>query len=68
MEQDQQIVLEARACPSPLFSTACHSLSLFSTGYVIFLEEAELLKREPRNGSVGIDLSTVPRVKGVTIR
>ena len=31
----------------------------------MFLEEAELLKREPRNGSVGIDLSTV---KGATIR
>jgi len=26
--------------------------------------EPELLNREPRNGIVGIDLRTVPRVKG----
>ena len=47
----------------PLFSTACHSSSVFCTGYVMFFE-LELLNKEPRNGIVGIDLRTVPRVKG----
>ena len=47
----------------PLFSTACHSSSLFCTGYDMFFE-LELLKREPKKGIVGIDLRTVPLVKG----
>jgi hypothetical protein len=47
----------------PLFSTARHSSSVFPIGYVMFFE-VELLNREPRNGIVGIDLRTVPRVKG----
>ena len=49
----------------PLFRTACHSLSFFWSGYVIFLEELELLNRDPMKGKVGIDLMIDPRVKGV---
>lgn len=47
----------------PLFSTARHSSSPFCTGYDM-LFEFELVKREPMNGIVGIDLRTVPRAKG----
>lgn len=47
----------------PLFSTARHSSSPFCTGYDM-LFEFELVKREPMNGIVGIDLRTAPRAKG----
>ena len=54
---------ETRGATVPLLKTACHSSSLFWTGYDMSLEAA-LLKREPRKGIVGIDLRTVPLVKG----
>lgn len=55
----------------PLLSTACHSSSLFWTGYDMFLSEAEVeleLKREPRKGIVGMDFRIVPRAKGCSAR
>ena len=42
----------------PLFSTARHSSVLFDTGYVIV--GAELLKREPRDGNVGMKTRADP--------
>ena len=44
---------------SPLFNTACHSLSLFSTGNDMFLDEL-LLNKEPKKGIVGIERRTDP--------
>ena len=51
----------------PLFNTACHSSSLFCTGNDMSLDAA-LLNKEPRKGIVGMDLRTVPRVKGRSAR
>ena len=47
----------------PLLRTACHSSSDFLTGYSI-LFWLLLLKRDPRKGIVGIDLSAAARAKG----
>ena len=47
----------------PLFSTARHSSSFFSTGYDM-LFEFELANRDPMKGIVGIDLRTGPLAKG----
>ena len=43
---------------------ARHSSSLFWTGYDISIELELLLNSVPKNGMVGIDLRTVPLVKG----
>jgi len=47
----------------PFERTACHSSSLFWSGYDIFEELLEL-KRLPKKGIEGIDFRTVLRVKG----
>lgn len=51
----------------PLLRTARHSSLDFSTGNDI-LEESDELKRDPRNGMVGIDLRIVARVSGCKAR
>lgn len=48
---------------APLFKTALHSSSLFWTGYSVMSFALEL-KSEPKKGIVGMDLRTVPLVKG----
>lgn len=52
----------------PLLSTACHSSSERWSGYVMFADEEDELKRDPKKGIVGIDLMTVPRMKGESAR